>query len=101
MSGKRYGRRGHYRRTTGGKSTYIQPHSYWGPEEKVKAPRRPQRCKGCGALIIRRTMRDGGLVSFEAGDGLQAVKHPCHHLGEHLSQTADKYTLDLFENRLG
>ena len=99
MMGHRHGRRGHYRTTAAGKSIYVRPHSFTAREQKISAPRRPQRCKVCDALIFRRTMRDGGLVSFEAEEGLRAVKHPCHHLGEHLPKVPDKYTLDLFDGQ--
>lgn len=91
-------RKPHTRQLKGGRTVPVSESWYLLeaiPEKDKKAYVR--RCEHCGAHVLRIAMPNGGVVHFEAGEGLWRIKHPCFHRGEHLSRRRDPETPDLFE----
>ena len=87
-------RSGYSRRSRNGRMSYVN--AYWASAPDGKKKTR-QRCRECGAEIIRVSMANGGSATFEAAPGLSRVKHPCAHRGEGLSRRRDDEIQDLFE----
>jgi len=88
-------RSGYSKRSRTGRTSYVNPYWASAPDGKKKTR---QRCRECGAEIIRVSMANGGAATFEAAPGLARVKHPCAHRGEGFSRRRDERTLDLFDS---
>src|ERR1700733_687024 len=89
-------RKAYQRRSASGTTVHVRP--CWVPIEPAEEERKRKyrhTCPGCNTGIVSVRMPNGGWVHYFAEKGLTRVKHPCLHLGEGMSKTRDKLTLDL------